>query len=177
MLPVWTITSPIALVSAETFSQLPVKAAAAAPCQPASPTIRLTFLFRAVITSSLLGTDPYSVPANAARPWMSPPTHSWANGASGARAFVGRVAVAATALPSVDLGWGADLVAELSQAFLGVGVVVVRLLQLGRIDLHDPGGLQVQGADHLGHDLEVLVECAVSAVWARRGPAPHGRPA
>src|ERR1700730_6777019 len=106
---------------------------------------------------------------------MSPPTHSWANGASGARACVGRVAVAATALPSVDLGWGADLVAELSQAFLGVGVVVVRLLQLGRIDFHHPGGLQVQCADHLDHDLQVLVERAVSAVWAWRAVGRHDR--
>ena len=56
MLPASMTTSPMALTSAETFSQLPVNAWAAEPCQPASVTIWPTFLFRAVTTSSISGT-------------------------------------------------------------------------------------------------------------------------
>src|SRR5260370_12619134 len=106
---------------------------------------------------------------------MSPPTQSWANDARGWSCFVGTVPVAATGLPSVDLAGGNDLAAELSQALLGVGVVVVRLLQLGGIVLHNPGRLQVQRADHLDYGLKTLVERPVTAVRAGRAAGRHDR--
>src|SRR5215469_5237220 len=109
---------------------------------------------------------------------MSPPTQLWVNDAKGRRDFVGKVAVPVTVRPSLtsgDLEWGADLVAELSQAFFGVRVVVSGLFQLGGIDFHHSGGLEVQGADQLDDDLKALVERAVSAVRAGGAVRRHDR--
>src|SRR5262245_20808977 len=109
---------------------------------------------------------------------MSPPTQLWVNDARGRSDFVGKVAGPVTVRPSLtsgDLEWGTDLVAELSQALLGVRVVIARLFQFGGIEFHHSGGLEVQGADHLDHDLKALVERAVSAVRARWAVRWHDR--
>ena len=82
MSPAAEIMTARAVAPVASCCQALLKAAAADPFQPASPTIWLTFLSRAVATSLSLGTYPYRVPAYADRPWMSPPTQLWANGAS-----------------------------------------------------------------------------------------------